>query len=447
MPVHQNLPPCPKKWVNLEELEATVELSIDRGRSIDRDELYKILMRNGVGRDEFLGSYQLERFDVWYCIFESSMVAEEWVKKNPFIYVEERDDDMGVDQTRKMHAVLYNCVDVEVRYMWVPSVIRIEYVKFVMGQWGTLKNIHLQHNQRNQTTYVATLSMSLKQRDELPHTTDIPGYPRKQLVTMRGRQQLCLYCNKLGHMRYSCPKKTEDIARKYDRPQRQWAAPERQDVADITVPDRLPVDEDTQSTTSDATNATNELNGERDDDTDIVDISAPVSAQTFTKTPVVEEPNVAMAAKPHPQSQSLFSGTPVKQVDKSQQAMPPPANKLINKPVAWDVPGADLTRTRGGGRPATKLDPAPGTKRSRSKSVTKGEGKGKKKSEGDQASRARYMQESGPMTSGSLMDHLPHASRMVMTMQTDKDDSVDIDDESLDLRLSDDKILPDLQRQ
>jgi hypothetical protein len=94
--IHQNLPPCPKKWVNTDELEATVELTVDRGRSIDRDEVMKIMMRNGVDRGDYLGSYQLERFDIWYVILENAMVAEEFVRKNPYLFVEERDDKEGV---------------------------------------------------------------------------------------------------------------------------------------------------------------------------------------------------------------------------------------------------------------------------------------------------------------------------------------------------------------
>jgi hypothetical protein len=225
----------------------------------------KIMLRNGVDRGDYLGSYQLERFDIWYVILENAMVAEEFVRKNPYLFVEERDDKEGVDQGRKIRVQLYNQVDTDVRYQWVPSVISIEYVKFIMNQWGTLQSIKLQQNNRNQTTYVATLSMTLKQRDELPHTTDIPGYPRNQLVTMRGRQQLCLYCNLLGHLRYSCPQKTEDIKRKYDRPARTWTPPTEEE-RDATVQTTLPRDDDTSSET--VSNASRNLNKERESDMD-----------------------------------------------------------------------------------------------------------------------------------------------------------------------------------
>jgi hypothetical protein len=57
--------------------------------------------------------------------------------------------------------------------MWVPQVIHEDYIKYVMNQWGELQDIRRSTNFRGQLTYIATLAMSRKQRDELPHSTEI----------------------------------------------------------------------------------------------------------------------------------------------------------------------------------------------------------------------------------------------------------------------------------
>jgi hypothetical protein len=257
MPIHQTMPECPKKWVNNDELESTIELTVGKGGpNVDRDEIRNIMIRKGIKPEEFLACYQLERWDVWYVVVDGFELAEAWVMLHPTVKVVEGQD-------RIITCSLYNCVDTEVRYMWVPSCIKLDYVKWVMNQWGELKDIYMIHNYRNQTTYVATLGMTLKQRDQLPHTTDIPGYPRNQLVTMKGRQQLCLYCKELGHMRYFCPKKEADIQRRYSAPPRDYASAAAnnviEQVVDKRVATKLPDDKDDDDTGSVGTNASRDL--------------------------------------------------------------------------------------------------------------------------------------------------------------------------------------------
>jgi hypothetical protein len=85
MPIHQKLPPCPKKWVLVDQMEATIELNCGKGPNYDRDQILRILVDAGMNRNHFYNAYQLERFDMWYVTLDNAATASSWALVHPEI--------------------------------------------------------------------------------------------------------------------------------------------------------------------------------------------------------------------------------------------------------------------------------------------------------------------------------------------------------------------------
>ena len=105
---------------------------------------------------------------------------------------------------------------IKFRIHWYPYHMNIEEVKAFMSRFGKKVSIYhetMKYGEIEIKTGAITGSLIGNERDKMmiPDTAFIAG--KKVLLTVLGRQSLCLRCNQYGHRRGTCPEKSNGDTR------------------------------------------------------------------------------------------------------------------------------------------------------------------------------------------------------------------------------------------
>ncbi|KAH3828559.1 hypothetical protein DPMN_130540 [Dreissena polymorpha] len=98
---------------------------------------------------------------------------------------------------------------VHCRVHWLPAFVGDHVIAEIFDKFGTVLSI--EHDTLKVGDFVThsgvrviTLEVYNNKEDSVPHMIEFECGARA-LITMRGRQPLCLYCKEVGHVRMNCP--------------------------------------------------------------------------------------------------------------------------------------------------------------------------------------------------------------------------------------------------
>lgn len=131
---------------------------------------------------------------------------------------------------------------------WFPFHMKGELVEEHMEEYGS--NIHLEYETQNLDnismktgTIAGTMISSESQYENIPYRAHIHG--RLVLITVMGRQTVCLRCGDMGHQRSTCPlKQTKKSYAAAAKNQDEWqvVGSSRHTPSTTNLPETLPTE-------------------------------------------------------------------------------------------------------------------------------------------------------------------------------------------------------------
>ena len=105
------------------------------------------------------------------------------------------------------------CEIVKARVHWLPYFIPSGEVEKLLGEYGRIETITMENSISDGLKHCKSLVngviMEVKSKEDVPHFIHIPfrGAVYEALVTIPGREPVCLRCKRKGHVRRQCTAK------------------------------------------------------------------------------------------------------------------------------------------------------------------------------------------------------------------------------------------------
>lgn len=161
-------------------------------------EVLQLLREHGVLSDEVAGIYRGQPGDSGVYVEFKSQKGLETIKDSDLLYV-------GNKNIEFKHLGRQN---ISVRLHWLPLFVDDSLIRRILCEFGTIKRVDREYKDENKVkilTGIRRIDMEVTEEGKMaiPHIVIFPDGSRA-LLTIPGRQPLCLRCNNIGHVRRDC---------------------------------------------------------------------------------------------------------------------------------------------------------------------------------------------------------------------------------------------------
>ncbi|KAH3817206.1 hypothetical protein DPMN_118736 [Dreissena polymorpha] len=190
-----------------ESLERTVKAQGKRGCSMQG--VVNVLMKNGVSDTDIewlaSGPPGSSQYDV---TFKTKDKCISFLNR---IQMQSSVSHQGV----QYRFVKYGKQIVSCRIHWLPAFVNDKVIADIFEKFGTVMSVEYDSLKigdfsTHSGVRVVTVECDRVQQESIPHIIQFECGTRA-LITMRGRQPLCLYCQEVGHVRNTCPQNINAI--------------------------------------------------------------------------------------------------------------------------------------------------------------------------------------------------------------------------------------------
>lgn len=192
----------PLFWTAPDVVNKTARFSSHDGLSIP--EVLQLLREHGVLATAIEGIFRGQPGDSSVYVEFKTLEALEDMKKSDMLYVGDKNIDFD-------HLGRQN---ISIRVHWLPLYVDDNLLRRILCDFGTIKRIVREWKKTDEPegvkllTGIRRVDMEVTQEAKMaiPHLIVYPDGTRS-LVTLPGRQPLCLKCNTVGHVRRDCANK------------------------------------------------------------------------------------------------------------------------------------------------------------------------------------------------------------------------------------------------
>lgn len=187
----------PTRHTNVSMKKKCVKIYSRGPKFLDRMQVQDILVKQlKIGESKIIYLYKLDRAREWYAILDSEEYAQQCVSAGT----------IAIDSENSLSFERITHQRINVKVHWLPPFIEDDFLFEFLSEFGEVLDISREWS-RETKNYTGQRHMKMivseENRAAIPHTAQWNN-GMKILLTMPGREPLCLKCGSLGHLRKFC---------------------------------------------------------------------------------------------------------------------------------------------------------------------------------------------------------------------------------------------------